>query len=198
MRQVLGLPLVVVSTLVVLVIGVTEAWNGLATVADTGTLITAALLAAMLVAIIVRFTGDRSASWRVTTVSALALVALLLAAVMVFATFRAHTASDRFADRMDDFPLPGEYEAASASGVETRHQEKPEHVVRTWKVPTGEDACAAMNRAFDTWADPPRERFTRAGSCSASSNDQAAKAEAHVKSDGTAIVLEMWLEGAAG
>ena len=138
------------STLVVLVIGVKEAWDGLATVADTGTLLSAALIVILIVASVVRFTGDRSAPWRDRTVHALAVIAVALVVLMLVATFRAHTSSDRFADRMDDFPLPRDYESASTTGVDARSQGDPEHVVRAWKVPAGADACAAMTRAVGT------------------------------------------------
>ena len=53
-----------------------------------------------------------------------------------------------------------------------------------------------MTRAFETWADPPLEEFTRGGSCSVVSNDQAEKAEVHVSSDGSLVILEMWVDGA--
>ena len=185
------------STLVVLVIGVKEAWDGLATVADTGTLLSAALIVILIVASVVRFTGDRSAPWRDRTVRALAVIAVALVVLMLVATFRAHTSSDRFADRMDDFPLPRDYESASTSGVDARSQGDPEHVVRAWKVPAGADACAAMTRAFETWAEPPLEEFTRGGSCSVASNDQPEKAEVHVSSDGSLVILEMWVDSSS-
>ena len=184
------------STLVVLVIGVTEAWDGLATVADTGTLLSAALIVILLVTVAVRFTGDRSAPWRARTVNLLAVIAVALAVLMLVATFRAHTSSDRFADRMDDFPLPRDYESASTTDVDARNQGEPEHVVRAWRAPAGSDACAAMTRAFETWADPPLEEYTRGGSCTVTSNDQAEKAEVHVSSDGSLVILEMWVDGA--
>jgi hypothetical protein len=180
----------------VLGIGVKEAWNGLATVADTGTLISAALLVILLVTLVVRFAGDRTASWRAPTVNALAVIALALAVLMLVATFRAHTSSARFADRMDDFPLPRDYESASTGDVDVRNQREPEHVVRAWQVPTGTDACAAMTRAFETWADPPLEAYTRGGSCTVTSNDQPEKAEVHVSSDGSLVILEMWVDSA--
>lgn len=185
-----------VSTLLVLVVGVTEAWSGIATVADTGTGITAALLVLMLIALVVHFTGDRSSSGRRNILSVLAGISVVLAALMLVATFRGHTASGRFADRMDTFPLPGAYEKASAKDVDVRSQRQPEHVVRIWRVPGGDDACAAMTSAFREWAEPPFEEYTRGGSCTISSDEQADQAEAHVSPDGSAITLEMWLEGA--
>jgi len=197
MRGALGLPLVVLSTLLVLAVGVAEAWNGLATVADTGTLMSAALLVILLLALVVRFAGDRTTSWRVPTMNALAVIALALAVLMLVATFRAHTSSDRFADRMADFPLPGDYESAKTSDVDARNQGEPEHVVRAWQVPAGTDACEVMTRAFETWADPPLEEYTRGGSCTVTSNDQPEKAEVHVSSDGSLVILEMWVDGAA-
>jgi hypothetical protein len=197
MRGALGLPLVALSTLLVLVVGVTEAWDGLATVADTGTLISAVLLLILLVTLVVRFAGDRTASWRAPTLNVLAVIAVALVVLMLVATFRAHTSSDRFADRMDDFPLPRDYESASTRGVDARSQGEPQHVIRAWQVPAGADACAAMTRAFETWADPPREEFTRSGSCSVTSNDQAEKAEVHVSSDGSLVILEMWVDGSS-
>ena len=196
MRRALGLPVVVVSTLLVLVVGVTEAWSGLATVADTGTLITAALLVLMLVALVVRFTGDRSSPGRRNILSVLAGISVLLAALMLVATFRGHTASGRFADRMDAFPLPNAYGEASTTDADSRNQRQPEHVVRAWRVPSGDDACAAMTSAFRAWAEPPFEEYTRGGSCTITSDEQADKAEAHVTSDGSAVTLEMWLESA--
>lgn len=196
-RSAIALPLVVLSTVIVLVIGVTEAWSGLATVADTGTLISAVLLVLTLVALVVAFTGDRSAPVRRTTLNVHAGIAVVLAALMLVATFRGHTASDRFADRMDTFPLPDAYGSASTMDTDSRNQGQPEHVVRAWRAPSGDDACAAMTRAFRDWAEPPFEEYARGGSCTISSDEQAAKAEAHVSSDGSAIVLEMWLEGTA-
>ncbi|MFZ0139986.1 MAG: hypothetical protein WAL70_02800 [Aeromicrobium sp.] len=196
MRRVLGLPVIVTSTLLVLAVGAREAWSGLATVADIGTGITAALLLVMLVALVVRFTGDRSSPRRLNVLSVLGGVSVVLAALMLVATFRGHTASGRFADRMDTFPLPDAYEKASPAGAEVRNQTLPEHVVRVWRVPTGDDACAAMTSAFRAWAEPPFEEYTRGGSCTISSDEQTDKAEAHVSPDGSAITLEMWLEGA--
>jgi hypothetical protein len=196
MRRALGLPLVVFSTLLVLVVGVKEAWSGLATVADTGTLITAALLVLMLVALVVRFTGDRSSPGRLNILNVLAGISVVLAALMLVTTFRGHTAAGRFADRMDAFPLPGAYEKTSTTDADVRNQRQPEHAVRVWRVPSGDDACAAMTSAFREWAEPPFEEYTRGGSCTITSDEQADQAEAHVSSDGTAITLEMWLEGA--
>ncbi len=196
MRRALGLPVVVVSTLLVLAVGVTEAWSGLATVADTGTLITAALLVLMLGALIVRFTGDRSSPGRRNVLSVLAGVSLVLAGLMLVATFRGHTASGRFADRMDAFPLPDAYDSAPTRDADSRNQAQPEHVVRAWRVPSGEDGCAAMIGAFRAWAEPPFEDYTRGGSCTITSDEQSDHAEAHVSLDGSTVMLEMWLEGA--
>ena len=152
-------------------------------------------LVLVLVALAVRFTGDRSSPGRRNILSGLAGISVVLAALMLVATFRGHTASSRFADRMDTFPLPDAYETASTTDAEVRSRRQPEHVVRVWRVPSGADACAAMTSAFREWAEPPFEEYTRGGSCTISSDEQADQAEAHVSSDGSAITLEMWLEG---
>lgn len=197
MRSLPGLPLVVASTLVVLAIGAYESWTGLAMVADVGTLLVAVLLVLLAIAVGIRFTGRRTESGRRrSALGVLGVAAVVIVIVMVAVTFRGHTASGRFDDRMDDFRLPDGYEPTSVGRTDAPQSGNPEHVARAWAVPGGADACADVLRAFETWADPPVDSYRPTGSCVTRSDAGPEKSEATVTDDGT-VVLEMWLEGSS-
>jgi hypothetical protein len=195
---VLGVPTVVVAMLIVLVVTTAESWDGLESVADTGTGLLFVLLLLTAVAVVVHLIGRRRGD-RATraVVGLIAATSVVLAIVMIVLTVRGHTASGRFADRADDLRLPHGYERASSTGVEQLQEGQPEHVVRTWRAPAGSDACADATKAFEGWTDGPFSTYTRGGSCVVASTDHAEKAQVHVTADGTTVVLEMWLEGSS-
>jgi Na+-transporting methylmalonyl-CoA/oxaloacetate decarboxylase gamma subunit len=193
-----GLPVVLVATLVVVVIAGRESLSGLAAVASTASGVAVVLVLLLIVAIVVRLIARRSTSaWPWRSLTALAAVSSLLVVAVVLVTYRDHTASSRFADRVAKFPLPAGYQHVADDRGDAQHLSEPERAARAWRVPSGADPCADIKRAFAAWTDQSGQAFTRGTGCAVSAIKGTDKSEVSVSQDGSTVLLEMWLEGSS-
>ena len=196
--RVSGLPVVVLALLVVAGICAAESVNGLQTVVSTAGTVAAVLVPATVVAVGVRRIAGRTAGpWPGRGLAALAVISVALVVVVVVVTYRAHSASERFADDAARLPLPAGYTSVPAQAADAQHSGEPEHTMLAWRVPSGADACADIKRAFTAWSDDPVESFSRGTACAVASNDSDTKSELHVSPDHSTVVLELWLEGSS-
>ena len=186
------------TTLVVIVIAARESLVGLKTVAGTASGVAVVLVLLLVVAIVVRLIASRSDSaWPRWSLAGLAVASSLLLVIVVVVTYRAHTASSRFADQVAKFPLPATYHRVDADQGDPQHSNEPQRAARAWRVPAGATPCADIKRAFAAWTDQPGQAFKRGTSCAVVSIGGTDKSEVSVSRDGRTVLLEMWLEGSS-
>lgn len=190
-----GLRMTLGCTVAVLVLAVVESLAGPVVVAAAATLAALGLLTLTALASVVRLAARRTRSgWPGGVQVGIGVVAVLLLAVAGTVAVKAHTASARFEDRAEAFPLPASYRPAPVPRSFTGHRRSAERVVRAWRVPPGADPCADLAAAFAAWAEPPVEESARGDACLVDSEEQAEKAEATVSAHRRTVVLELWLE----
>ncbi len=190
-----GLRTTVGCTLAVLALAAAESLSGPEVVADAAGLVGVVLLALSLVALLCRPAARRARSdWPGRLQLGVAVLSVLLVCVAGAVAVKAHTASGRFEDRADAFPLPDGYRPVPVEDGLSGHEQSVERVARAWSVPQGADPCADLETAFTAWAEPPVERSSRGASCVLDSEEQTEKAEVFLSPDGRTVQLVMWLE----
>ena len=172
-----GLRMTVGCTLAVIALAVVEGLSGPEVVADVAGLVGVVLLALSVAATLLRLAARRTrGNWPSMLQLGLGVLAVLMCVVGTVAVW-AHTASERFEDRADAFPLPEGYRPVPVAEEFVGHGQSVERVVRAWSVPAGVDPCADLEAAFAAWAEPPVEGSSRGAACVFDSEEQSEKAE---------------------
>ncbi|MDQ3157988.1 MAG: hypothetical protein M3Q98_14930 [Actinomycetota bacterium] len=172
-------------------------WETMGGIADVVTLIglvwvlsVALWLVALAIAGASRSSGHR---WPTRIVAGLNILIVVLALGAAFASYRGHTAADRFADKVREFPLPASFVVDDgASAAQQPSTAEGQYVARVWKAGgTGEQACDAVGKAYRSWTSTTVRSQRPQGRCIFSSPVKGEQSRVELK--GSTVVLEMWV-----
>ena len=147
-----------------------------------------------LVALALAGASRRSArQWPTRIVAGLNVLIVVLALGAAFASYRGHTAADRFADKVKEFSLPASFvvndEATAAQQPSTA---EGQYVARVWKADgAGEEACDAVEKAYRSWTSTTVRSQRPQGRCIFASPVKGE--QSRVELNGSTVTLEMWV-----
>lgn len=172
-------------------------WETMGGIADVVTLISLFWVLSVVVWLITLAAAGvfRSSArqWPARMVAGLNVLIVVIALGAAFTSYRGHTAADRFADKVKEFPLPSSFVVdAKASDSEQPGTAEGQYVARVWQTKaTGDQGCDAVEKAYRSWTSTSVRSQRSQGRCIFASpvkGDQS-----RVELDGSMVVLEMWV-----
>lgn len=131
--------------------------------------------------------------WPTRMVAGLNVLIVVIALGAAFASYRGHTAADRFADEVKEFPLPSSFVVdARASESKQPGTAEGQYVARVWQTKdTGDQGCDAVERAYRSWTATTVRSQRPQGRCIFASPVKGN--QSRVELDGSTVILEMWV-----
>ena len=172
-------------------------WETMGGIADVVTLISLFWVLSVVVWLITLAAAGvfrRSAQrWPARMVAGLNVLIVVIALGAAFTSYRGHTAADRFADEVKEFPLPSSFVVdVRASDSEQPGTAEGQYVARVWQTKdTGDHGCDAVERAYRSWTATPVRSQRSQDRCIFASPVKGN--QSRVELDGSTVILEMWV-----
>lgn len=131
--------------------------------------------------------------WPGRLVAGLNVLIVVIALGSAVASYRGHTAADRFAGAVRSFSLPSSFVVDDqASKSMQPGTAEGQYVARVWKTTeTGDQACDAVEKAYRSWTSTTVRSQRPQGRCILASPMTGERSR--VELNGSTVILEMWV-----